>query len=110
MPLPLFEVKKMNEKRYQKNLEFQKNIISRQSDKIESLKSEIEDLKLKCEEKDELIKSVDFLRSELIKDTDEIKKHKKEYEKLINELRKMKDVLNKEVYNGKWNLVKFFIK
>lgn len=100
----------MNEKRYQKSLEFQRNIISRQSDKIESLKSEIENLKLKCEEKDNEIQSVSFLRNELIKNVEDIKKHKKEYEDLIKELRKMKDIMNNEVYNGKWSLVKFFIK
>lgn len=100
----------MNEKRYKKSLEFQRNIISRQSDKIESLKSEIENLKLKCEEKDNEIQSVSFLRSELIKNVEDVKKHKKEYEDLIKELRKMKDIMNNEVYNGKWSLVKFFIR
>lgn len=100
----------MNEKKYQKRLEFQEKIISRQSEQIKSLKSEIEELKLIIEEKDELIESVDYLRCELIKDTDDIKTYKEQYKKLIQELKDMKKILNQELCKGRYNLVKFLIK
>jgi hypothetical protein len=38
------------------------------------------------------------------------KKYKEESEKLVAELREMKDTVNKEVYRGRWSLVKFLIK
>lgn len=100
----------MNEKRYKKRLEFQSKIISKQSQEIENLKSQIETLKLKCEEKDEIIMSVEPLRKEL---TESIKKHKElriEYENLVKELRIMKKVVNETVYKGRWRLIKFLIK
>lgn len=100
----------MNEKNYKKRLDSQKRLISKQVEEIGSLKLEIEKLKLIIEEKDEMIKSVGSLREELIKNNDDIKKYKKEYKALIDELRKMKEVMNKTVYKGKWLLVKFLIK
>lgn len=100
----------MNEKRYEKRLEFQEKIISRQSKQIESMKLEIENLKIECQKKDEIIKSVDFLKSELSENVIEIKKYKEQYKKLIKELRNMKTILNQEVYRGKWGLIKFLIK
>ena len=100
----------MNEKNYKKRLDFQQKIISRQSEQIESLRLEIDKLKLKIEEKDKIINSVDSLRSELIQNVNESKKYKKEYKKLIEELKNMKKILNKTVYKGRWRLVKFLIK
>lgn len=100
----------MSEKKYQKRLEFQQKIISRQSEQIESLKKQIKDLGLESEIKDELIKSVDSLRNDFVRDVDEVKRCKEEYKKLIQELKDMKKILNKEVYNGRWKLVKFLIK
>ena len=109
-PFYLSEVKKMNEKKYKKRLEFQQKMISRQSEQIESLKSEIENLKLKYKEKDETINSVSNLRNELTENINEVKKHKEEYKSLIEELKKMKEIINQEVYRGRWRLVKFLIK
>lgn len=100
----------MNEKKYEKRLEFQKKMISRQSEQIDGLKSEIEKLKLECQKKDEIINSVSSLRSELVKDAEDVKQYKEEYRKLINELKNMKKILNQEVYKGRWWLIKFLIK
>lgn len=100
----------MNERSYKRRLEFQEKLISRQSEQIESLKSEIEKLKIECKEKDAIINSVDSLRSELEKDIAEIKENKKKYKELINELRTMKTILNQKVYRGRWALIKFLIK
>lgn len=100
----------MNEKKYEKRLEFQKKMISRQSEQIDGLKSEIEKLKLECQKKDKIINSVSSLRSELVKDAEDVKQYKEEYRKLINELKNMKKILNQEVYKGRWWLIKFLIK
>ena len=100
----------MIEKNYKRKYEFQKKMNLRQSEMIEKLKARVEELELMCKEKDDEINSIDSLRVELTKNVNETKKYKKEYEELIKELREMKNTINKEVYNGKWSLVKFLIK
>lgn len=100
----------MNEKRYQKRLDFQQNIITRQSKQIENLKSQIVELKLECQEKDKIIDSVEHLRKELADNVNEIKQKKNEYQTLIKELKTMKNIINEEVYNGKWWLIRFLLK
>lgn len=100
----------MNEKNYKKRLDFQQKIISRQSEEIEDLKLKNEELKMKLAEKDELINSVSSLREELTNNVSDIKRYKKEYKELINELRKMKKIMNQEIYKNRWWLVKFLIK
>lgn len=100
----------MNEKNYKRKLEFQEKLIKRQSDEIESLKAQIEELKLKCDEKDRAIHSIASLKEELSNSVSEVKKHKEEYKKLIDELRKMKEVMNKTVYKGRWKLIKLLLK
>ena len=106
-----FEVYKiMNEKNYKKRLEFQQKMISRQSEEIESLKLQNEKLKLELQEKDEVINSVTHIREELAKNVAESKKYKEEYGRLIKELKDMKEIINQEVYRGRWNLVRFLIK
>lgn len=100
----------MNEKSYKRRLDFQKNLIARQSEQIESLKSQIDDLNIKLKEKDETINSVEYLREELKQNIEEIKKQKVEYKALIEEIKKMKEILNVEIYRGRWNIIKFLIK
>ena len=100
----------MNEKSYKRRLDFQKNLIARQSEQIESLKSQIDNLNIKLKEKDEILNSVEYLREELKQNVEEIKKQKNEYKSLIQELKKMKEIMNVEVYHGRWNMVKFLIK
>lgn len=95
---------------YQRDYEFQKKLNARQTKEIESLKSENKKLKTQCKEKDEIINSVDYLKSELAENVNAIKEKRKEYDSLINELRDMKKVMNQEVFKGRWKLVKFLIK
>ena len=104
------EMKTMDEKRYKRRLEFQEKVIARQSDEIEELKLQIEKLKTECDLKDEIINSVGSLRTELKQHVSDVKKHKEEYVKLINELRKMKEIMNQEVYHGRWKLIRFLMK
>lgn len=99
----------MSEKRYKNRLEFQNKIILKQSEQIEELKNQIENLKLEIKEKDKLINSIDFLRSEFNGDVSQIRKYKKEYQKLIQELKDMKKIVNQEVYRGRWKIVRWII-
>lgn len=99
-------MKKDNEKRY----DFLKEMISRQTEQIESLKLQIEELEAQCEEKDKIINSVNSLKSELTNDVNEVKKYKEEYRILIKELREMRNIMNQTVFKGKWKLIKFLIK
>lgn len=97
-------------KNYERKFEFQKNIIARQSKQIDSLKLQIEKLEKQAQEKDELINSVASLKEELSQNVAEIKKSKEEYHKLIKELKMMKEIINQEVYRGRWRLIRFLIK
>jgi hypothetical protein len=100
----------MNENTLKKRLDFQQKMIFRQSEQIEELKIQNEKLKLKLQEKDEIINSVAILKDELVKNVADSKKYKEEFARLIDELRKMKEVINKEVFKGRWRLIKFLIK
>lgn len=100
----------MKEKKYEKKLELQEKIISRQSEHIEKLNAQIAKLKLEIEEKDILIISVASLKDELTKNISDVKNYKKEYKELIDELRKMKEIINQTVYKGRWWLIKFLIR
>ena len=100
----------MNEKRYEKKIEVQQKVISRQSKQIEDLKLQVQKLKAELAEKDEIINSVVPLRDELTKNVVEVKGYKKEYKELVCELRKMKEVMDKEFFKGKWKFIKFLIK
>lgn len=86
------------------------SIIKRQSDEIKRLKKQIADLNVSCEKKDELLHSVDGLQKEMVDVVDGIKAKGDEYDKLIAELKLMRKALNKEVFKGRWPLVKWLIK
>ena len=77
---------------------------------ISKLLKENEELKLELNEKDEIINSVTPLRNELIENVNEVKKDKKEFQKLILEMKKMKSIINKDVYKGRWWLIKLLLK
>lgn len=100
----------MNENGYKKKLDIQSRTISRQSKQIEELKDENEKLKFEIEKNKEIIDSITPLRNELVQNVDCINKYKEEYRILINEIRKMKEILNQDVYKGKWKLIKFLLR
>lgn len=108
----VYEVQKMNEKKnkYEKRLAFQQKMINRQSEQIEKLKSEIERLTLECQKKDELINSVEPMRKEMTENIKEQRRLKNEYKKLIQELKMMKSIVNKEVYKKRWWLIRLLLK
>ena len=95
---------------YKRDYEFQKKLNTKQAEEIESLKTQIDALISLCEDKDKIIYSVDDLRKELAENVEEIKKEKKEYNSLTNDLKLMKKVMNETVFKGRWRLVKFLIK
>ena len=100
----------MNEKNYKKRLDFQQRMISNKSEEIELLKLENEKLKQQIKEKDELISSIEPMRKEMEESVKEHKKLKEQYQSLIQELRLMKNAMNKEVFKNRWWLIKLLIK
>lgn len=97
--------------------------ITRQAKEIESLKTEISKLEAACEEKDAVVEakeneaaeftaSVEFLREELKKNIDELKVKGKEYDELNADLRQMRKVFAKDVFNGewRWRIIKWLMK
>jgi chromosome segregation ATPase len=95
---------------YKRDYEFQKKLNIKLEKEIELLKLENQELKVQCNKKDEIINSVDSLRVEMTQHTNAIKDKRKEYDKLVEDLRKMRKVMNKEFFKGRWRLVKFLIK
>ena len=87
-------------KRYEKKIKSQQKIISIQSEQIENLNVQIAKLKLEIEEKDIIINSISHLRDELIQKTKDIDEYKENYKKLIDELKKMKEILNQEIIDS----------
>lgn len=100
----------MNEKRYEKRLEIQNKMISHQSKQIEDLELQVRNLKLEIEEKNNVISSIEPMRKELAENIAEVKQYKNEYKSLIQELKKMKEIVNQEVYRGRWKLIHFLMK
>lgn len=95
--------------------------ITRQAKEIESLKTEISNLKIMCEEKDAIIKdkenetveftaSIESLRGELKANLNELKQKSKEYDENLAEIKKMKRIFNQELFKGRWKIVKLLIK
>lgn len=102
--------KKDNKNKYEKRLAFQQKMINRQSEQIEKLKNENEKLNNKLIEKDKIIDSVALLRKELSENVNATKKYKEQYKTLIQELKDMKKIINKEVYHNRWWLVRWLLK
>lgn len=100
----------MNEKRYKKRLNFNKDLISRQSQQIEYLTKQNEKLKERLREKDEILSSIEPIRKEMEENINRYQKLKNDYKKLVDELKQMKKIFNKEAYKNRWWLIKFLIR
>ena len=85
-------------------------MITCQSEQIRRLKSQIEMLEQKLKEKDEQLLSVEPLRKELTESIQEHKKHKNEYQTLVDDLKLMKNVFDAEVLKNRWWIIKWLIK
>lgn len=93
----------MNEKSYKKRLDFQQKLISKQSQRIKDLESELE-------EKNRVIGSTSDLRNELKQNVAESKKYKDKYKKLVDDLKLQRDTFDKEVFNNRWWLIRLLVK
>lgn len=95
---------------YKRRLESRNRTIRSQSDEIGRLKAQIDELNLSCAKKDELIASVDSLYKEINVALDEIQEERDRYRKLNEDLRNMRKIMNKEVFRGRWNLVRLLLR
>ena len=77
---------------------------------MDELKKTISDLEIDCRKKSELIDSIDVLRDDLTEAIDEIKKKGEEYDKLLTELKDMKNVMDQVVFKKKWRLIRFLLR
>ena len=96
----------MNTGKRNRKSNIKSRIIERQTNEIESLKKRISELEIDCDEKDELISSIDSLRVEM----EDIKSKGEVYDKLVGELTEMKKIMNEEVFKGRWNIIRFLLK
>ena len=85
-------------------------IIERQTNEIESLKNKISELEIDCQDKDEIINSIDSLRMELDEAVQGIKAKGEVYDRLIGELKEMKKIMNEEVFKNRWSLIRLLLK
>ena len=99
----------MNKYSKNKKSDYKSQIVNRQIDEIKHLKQEILKLEINCEEKNKLINSIDSLHNDLVSVIDELKNKRQEYNKLIEELYKMKSVMNQTVFKGRWKLIRLLL-
>lgn len=88
----------------------QSRIIERQTNEIEDLKNKVSKLEIDCKDKDEIINSIDSLRVEMNDVVESMKSKVEVYDKLIGELTEMKKIMNKEVFKGRWYLVRLLLR
>lgn len=87
-----------------------RSIIKSQADEIRRLKDKIAKLEEENKQKDDTITSVEPLSDMLQKEIDDVRGKKKEYDRLISDLKEMREVFNQEVFKGRWNIIKFLMK
>lgn len=100
----------MNTGKRNRKSNIKSRIIERQTHEIESLKKRISELEIDCDDKDELINSVDSLRIEMEQIVEDLKSKGEVYDKLVEELTEMKKIMNEEVFKNKWWLIRFLLK
>lgn len=103
------KVKNMNKRRKRKS-DVKSNIIKRQADEIKALKKKINELNISSKEKDELIHAVEPLQKELIDTIENVREKGEEYDKLIEDVKVMRKVFDKEIFMGRWNIIRFLMK
>lgn len=79
-------------------------------DHIEQLHKEIENLQIDCDKKDALIASVNGIKNEFTQILDNLKAKSEEYDKLLGDLKQMRQVINQTYFKGKWKIIKFLLK
>lgn len=87
-----------------------RSIIKSQADEIRRLKDKVAKLEEENKQKDDTIASVEPMSDMLQKEIDEVRGKKKEYDRIISDLKEMRNVFNKEVFKGRWNIIKFLMR
>ena len=98
----------MNRKKKKSDLRSQ--IIVRQVDKIDSLQKQVSLLEIDNVKKDEIINSINALRDDLFETVNELRGKGEEYDRLVAELIQMRNVMNQEVFKGRWKLIRLLLK
>lgn len=93
-----------------KRADYQNQVIQRKNDEIESLKIKISELQISCDEKDELVNSIDYLRKDFQSIIEDLKKKGEKYDELNADLMQMRKVLNQTVFKGRWRIIKWLMK
>lgn len=93
-----------------KKPDVRKQIINRQIDEIERLKKTVSELQISCEQKDEMLRSIETLRTDFVGVIDDLKAKSQKYDELIAEVYQMRNVMNQIAFKGKWKLVRLLIK
>lgn len=96
-------------KKSRKRSDARDRVIKRQWDEIALLKSKIDELDNSCQQKDELLRSVEYLKEEFDDVVNELREKRDEYDALIDELRLMRKAFNREVFKNRWWIVKRLI-
>lgn len=96
--------------RKNKREDYKEEMIKRQFDKIESFKKTIEELEINSSKKDELNYSLELLHKELLNIIRGLKKKDEQYERLIDDLVRMREIMNQKVFKGKWKFIRFLLK
>lgn len=101
---------KKNKRRRKSDVKSQ--IILRKNDEIESLKDRVSKLQIDCDEKDEIIGSIDSLRIEMQATLEDLKRKGEEYDRLNADLMQMRKVFSREVFGGelRWKIIRWLIR
>lgn len=96
--------------RKKKRSDLRSQIIVRQVDKIDSLQKQVSLLEIDNVKKDEIINSINALRDDLFETVNELRGKGEEYDRLVAELIQMRNVMNQEVFKGRWKLIRLLLK
>ena len=102
--------RKKAKKRNGAGIDAKNKTIRRQVEEIEFLKKKVSNLEIDCEDKDEIIASIEKFRTEMDEIISDLRNKSDEYDMLMSDLRKMRKVMNQTVFKGRWRLVKWIMK
>lgn len=103
-------MRKYYNNRTNKKLDTKNKVIKRQIDEIESLKQMVSDLQVDCNEKDNVIESIESIRNDLLEIVEELKEKSKECDELINEVIEMRNSIDKYFFKKRWKLIRLLLK
>lgn len=90
--------------------DIQKKLLLKQLSDIENLKKKISELELQSQTKNDIVHSVEAIHEEFIGIVNDLRDKREKYDELIAELQKMKEVMNKKEFKGRWKLIKWLMK